>query len=45
MGDRNGIGMDNLRRGMDDLLKKCKGEWFEGELFRETCVYLIEGRS
>ena len=28
MGDLKGMGMDNLRKGMDDLIKKCTGEGF-----------------
>ena len=40
--DRKGMGMGNLRKGMDDLIKKCMEERFWGKLFRETCVYIIE---
>ncbi len=37
-----GMGMDNLRRGMDDLLENCMGEGLRGKLFRGTCVYVMQ---
>ncbi len=33
MGDLNGIGMDNLRKGMDDLIRKMYGRGVLRETF------------
>jgi hypothetical protein len=46
MGDRNGMGMDNLRKGMDDLIRKMYGRGVLRETFlRNLRLCYCKGRS
>ena len=43
IGDLKGMGMDNLRKGMDDLIKKCRERGFEGNFFAKPAFMLVQG--